>query len=128
LKESKIAGGRIGVYIPSHPKANNRGYVLRYRIVMEEYLGRLLEEEEHVHHCNGDKTDDVIENLELTLVSAHAEQHSADYGDFGKRKLDYEAISNLREAGYGYKRIAAALCYPLSSVKSAVRKLERGHY
>jgi len=35
----------------------------RYRHIMEEHLGRILESNEHVYHINGDSKDDRIENL-----------------------------------------------------------------
>lgn len=73
---TSTSAGYVVVHCPDHPHAwKGTGYVLAHRIVLEQKLGRLLQPHEVVHHKNGDKHDNSVENLELTTASEHTRHH-----------------------------------------------------
>lgn len=113
------------MYVPDHPRANNRGYVLRSRYVVEQDLGRYLEKDEEVHHKNGNKRDDRLRNLEVMSKAEHAREHG--YGNpiwiWRGTPVDDKSVIKLRKKGYGYKKIAKELGTPRSSIKSACKRL-----
>lgn len=55
---------------PYYPMAY-KGYVFEHRYIMAQHIRRCLTPEEQVHHRNGIKTDNGIENLELIMNCTH---------------------------------------------------------
>ena len=64
-------------------------WVLEHRLVMEQYLGRPLEDGEEIHHKSQDKTDNRIENLEL--FADHSSHLKAFNHRTGKRSTEQSA-------------------------------------
>lgn len=68
------ATGYILIWMPEHPNAKvgkRKSYVYEHRLVMSQHLGRPLTSSEFVHHRNGIKNDNRIENLELLTHNVH---------------------------------------------------------
>lgn len=74
-----MAIGYIAVWKPGHPVAQADHYAMEHRYVAYE-AGLLTDLSMHVHHRNGDKTDNRIENLEVMDPSAHTRHHVAEAG------------------------------------------------
>lgn len=73
-KKSNSAGYRL-VLMPDHPRADRNGYVLEHIVVFEKATGISVPEGCCVHHLNGIKNDNRIENLCLMSHGAHTAMH-----------------------------------------------------
>jgi len=93
LKESRLrkrekptfqSAGYVRIWTSdiNHPRINlnkrdiqpSGGRVYEHILVMEKHLGRYLSESEQVHHLNGAKNDNKIENLHLVQDGVHHQQ------------------------------------------------------
>jgi len=66
-----------------HPNGGKQNYIAEHRIVMEKKLGRYLDKKEIVHHKDGDKENNNVDNLELceSRGKHSRDQHARNYSE-----------------------------------------------
>jgi hypothetical protein len=89
-----IIDGYRWLYNPHHPNATKgRRYIAEHRMVMSEFLGRPLLSSELIHHLNGNRLDNRLDNLIIVSRKKHNHIHHSNPSHktrMIKRKLAYE--------------------------------------
>jgi uncharacterized Zn-finger protein len=75
-KSRMTKDGYLIMYAGKHPYANGRKSIHVHVMVMEMHIGRSIHPQECVHHINGNKTDNQLENLELMTTDRHSRAHN----------------------------------------------------
>lgn len=128
-----INNGCVVAYAPYHPFCNNKGYVSRSRLVMENHLGRYLDENETIKRISTDKQDDSLENLKLIKPIYYSwESYEEDVWETIISYPDYE-ITNYGKVRSkitgkvlrGGKNGAGYVCFSLKYNNKA--RIERAH-
>ena len=67
--------GYVLIYLTKNdfyfPMTNSNSYVFEHRLVMAKHLGRSLQKWEVIHHKNGIKDDNRLENLHIATDAGH---------------------------------------------------------
>lgn len=114
----KGKNGYIQVLCKDHPKVKkaSRKYVLEHIIIMEKYLGRYLKKNENVHHINGIKDDNRIENLKVLTCSEHSSFHSKKYF-FDRSVLFNKYVEEKKSAPQIAKELKCSTCTIFANLK-----------
>lgn len=112
--KKKSKDGHILILKKGHPMADSNGYLFEHRYIMSEHLGRLLTEDEVVHHKNGIKDDNRIENLEIMTIGEHTKLHhtGTKCSDETRKILSQKAKERLQDETKhpSYKQIDIQRC------------------
>lgn len=117
------------VYMPNHPKARQNGCVLEHRLVAEQIIGRILKDEEVVHHIDEDRTNNNLDNL-IVFVSQddHARFHRTGLMVKNEDNTYYSPIvkSNCEKCGeeFNYSENQKRFC-TIKCANEFSRKVER---
>lgn len=71
---------------------------LQHRFIVEQHLGRSLMPFENVHHINGVKDDNRLENLEIWITKQPKGQRPADLYDWAVELLDHMGYDVVRRS------------------------------
>jgi len=82
--------GYVMVRVPEHPRVKGKqsAYVFEHILVVEDHIGRYLNENEQVHHKNGVKDDNRLKNLELWTGSHPNGCRVSDLLDWAKEIIE----------------------------------------
>ena len=85
------------LYRPDHHRADTRGYVMEHIVVFEEETGVPVPKNCCVHHLNGNKSDNRIQNLCMMQHTAHTVFHHTG----AKRSAETRKKISERKKKYG---------------------------
>jgi hypothetical protein len=111
--------GYVMVNCPGHPRADRRGRVMEHIVIMEQMIGRRLQDDEVVHHKNKNRSDNRPENLKLFSSNGlHlAEELTIDMSN----RRCYDCGSNKTHDRHWYlidknnnEKLRCSLCYMLA--------------
>lgn len=71
----RLRKGYVELYMPDHPMSAADGYLFEHRYVMANHLGRMLSQDEDVHHIDENTLNNDESNLQVLSRSEHVKLH-----------------------------------------------------
>jgi hypothetical protein len=99
----KSQQGYVHVLRRGHPMACKKGYVLEHRLVVSESLGRPLLRSEEVHHINGIRDDNRLENLMVVPAGRHQKLHADHNREVWALRKRVEQLESMLPRGPSLK-------------------------
>lgn len=102
------------VKLPNHKRANSWGFVAEHILVAEKKYNRFINPKiEHIHHINGNKSDNRKENIIVLPIKSHQHIHNPITSDFREKRYDLCSCGNkkrivskyCRQCSWGHKKI-----------------------
>ncbi len=81
----RCSQGYVYIYKPVHPRSDAKGRIKRCYLVWEAANGRYIQPGEVVHHIDGVKDNDIIDNLQVMTHGDHSSLHMS-----GKNNPSYK--------------------------------------
>lgn len=109
--------GYVMIYKPEHPSCSSTGYVREHRLIIEEHIGRYLEDNEEVHHINGNKSDNRIENLKLCTKDSHRKEHTGRIN----KSINIDELKKYADK-YTIEKLAQKFGVSIPTIKSRLKQ------
>ena len=111
--------GYVLVYRKGHHRADKYGRVFEHIVVWEDFNNTKIPDGHIIHHINGIKDDNRIENLKLMTISEHSIFHNSQREISNKTRLKISKANKgktAKEKHYLYKNI------DISKMKELIRE------
>lgn len=95
-----------------------------HRLIIEVNIGRYLTRQEVIHHKNGNKIDNRIENLEILTNSDHRKLHTKLFlhnRGIKKHGIKVDEVINLRKKGLFAYQIAEITGIPRRTIQRYIK-------